>query len=83
MVERQGNSVIHHPNGQTYLSFSEVAQRCSVSVATVKGWIAKKLLKTHVVLGRQTVGEKDLNAFMEPEELPPGTLLKNAVAGLE
>jgi len=59
----------------TYLSFAEVARRTDVSGETVRRWVTKKLLKTIFVKGRQMIGAKDLEAFLEPTDVEPGVLI--------
>jgi hypothetical protein len=83
MVTTAVNSVYKHPNGKTYLSFSEVGRRCKVRAQTVRSWVKKGLLATHVVMGHQMVEEDNLAAFMEPQALEKGTLLKKAVAAAD
>ena len=83
MVTKAVNSVYKHPNGKTYLSFSEVARRSTARAQTVRGWVKKGLLATHMVMGHQMVEEANLALFMEPQELERGTLLKKAVAATE
>lgn len=50
-----------------YLTVDEVAERCRVAPATVRGWILRKLLRKHKAHGRVLIDEADLDAFIKPD----------------
>ena len=47
-----------------FFSIAEVAELLSVSTRTVRRWIEKKLLASHVVGAIVRIGEGDLQAFL-------------------
>jgi len=58
-----------------YLSFAEVARRTNVSSETVRRWVAKKLILTSFVKGRQMITASSLESFLTPQQLEPGVLI--------